>query len=250
MTALVLCDGFKVMQVALLAVKYHCGIEIQSFYQPDILAREPELLDIHKKAIAGIGIRSMHGPFADLCPGSVDVMVRDVARKRYNQAADVCKQLDVSHIILHHGYVPGTSSPGGWLSRCVPFWQSYLDSIPDSLTVHLENILDHDPGLLLELVNSVARTNFDICLDIGHAHCLSKQTVLDWIKKLGRRIGHVHIHDNSGIADEHLGLGRGTIPIMQVCLALKEYTPEAIWALETPHLEESIFWLQEREFVS
>lgn len=67
----------------------------------------------------------------------------------------------------------------------------------------------------------------------------------EWIEALGGQIGYVHLHDNRGDEDEHLGLGSGTIPMREVCAALERQSPEAIWAMEikVPYLEESVDWL-------
>jgi sugar phosphate isomerase/epimerase len=49
-----------------------------------------------------------------------------------------------------------------------------------------------------------------ITFDVGHAHMagLSLPTV---IHRFGRRLGHIHIHDNDGTGDQHLPVGQGTI---------------------------------------
>ncbi len=81
--------------------------------------------------------------------------------------------------------------------------------------------------------------------DVGHAHCNSHTPVLKWIEALGNRIGYVHLHDNHGEADEHLGLGQETIPMLEVCHALNECAPNAICAIEAEGdgLVVSLRWL-------
>jgi sugar phosphate isomerase/epimerase len=72
-----------------------------------------------------------------------------------------------------------------------------------------------------------------------------------WIERLGTKIGYVHLHDNHGIEDEHLGFGQGTIPLDDVCRALDELAPDAIWTIETQPewLEFSLAWLGQRGFL-
>jgi len=60
------------------------------------------------------GARAIHGPFGDLCPGSFDPLVRGVARTRIRQVFPIAERLRAGHLILHHGYVPNTSSPDIW----------------------------------------------------------------------------------------------------------------------------------------
>ncbi len=75
--------------------------------------------------------------------------------------------------------------------------------------------------------------------------------VIDWIKQLNCRIKYVHIHQNNGINDEHLGLRYGNMPIKDILSALNEYSPEAVWALEckTDYMEDSISLLSELGYI-
>jgi len=178
-------------------------------------------------------------------------MVRDVARNRFEMAYDIALNLDISHIVLHHGYVPGTSLPAGWLTRCTDFWEDFLESKSEKMRFPIENMLESDPYLLSDVVTAIDRENVDVCLDIGHVHCQSKVSVLKWIEYLGDQIGYVHLHDNHGEKDEHLGLGEGDIPLVDVCNMLCEYAPGALWAIEAEDIgiQESVIWLKEHGFI-
>ena len=98
--------------------------------------------------------------------------------------------------------------------------------------------------------DAIADPRVDVCLDIGHCHCKSRETPLKWIERLGARIGWVHMHNNNGEADEHLALDQGTIPIEEVCNALLEHVPEAVWSLEAldEGLSASIDWIKAHGF--
>ena len=249
MKALLLCDDTQPRDVSALARQNGIGLETQSFYDPVLLEEASDALAQHRLHLDGIAPRCLHGPFGDLCPGSFDPLVQHVARHRFEQAYSVAKELQIDHMVLHHGYVPGTSAPAGWLSRSVLFWQAFFDATA-GIFFHLENMLEHEPTLLREVVLAVDRPGLDVCLDIGHAHCYSRTPVVKWIERLGSLIGYVHLHDNHGTEDEHLGLGAGTIAMEEVCAALEAYAPEAVWALETqvPYLASSCRWLQERGY--
>ena len=75
---------------------------------------------------------------------------------------------------------------------------------------------------------------------------------MGWIRRLGKRIGYVHLHDNNGERDEHLAFGEGTIPLADVCRALEEEAPDAVWTVELaggiPDLQKSMEWLVEHGF--
>ena len=70
---------------------------------------------------------------------------------------------------------------------------------------------DETPDMLKKLVRAVNSPYFKICLDVGHAYIFGKISLEDWVKRLGKDLAHVHLHDNAKVFDEHLGLGRGTI---------------------------------------
>ena len=52
-----------------------------------------------------------------------------------------------------------------------------------------------------------------LVLDTGHANINdpSGRRIMDFIRRFGDRLGHVHISDNNGRSDEHLPVGRGNI---------------------------------------
>ena len=138
--------------------------------------------------------------------------------------------LDIPRIILHHGYVPHTSYPTGWLKRITQFWKELLADLPGEMQFHLENHLEHDPQLISNVIDSIGDSRVTVCLDIGHAHCHGRIPVEEWPQRLGARIGYVHLHDNHGESDEHLAFGEGTLDVAAVLTALEEYCPDAIWA--------------------
>jgi sugar phosphate isomerase/epimerase len=97
---------------------------------------------------------------------------------------------------------------------------------------------------MIKLIEGVGKDNLNVNLDIGHVNYSSNLSVVEWIKRLNKHIGYVHIHDNMGIADDHHGLGQGNLPLVEIFEALEKYSPNAIWAIENHDLEESIEWLK------
>jgi sugar phosphate isomerase/epimerase len=251
MNQLVLCDDGKVNDVAPLCRTHAAGIEVQAFYDPQVLEQFPDSLQEHKQAIRGITPVAIHGCFGDLCPGSFDARVSGVARERFEQSYGAAVELGARHLILHHGYVPHTTPPFAWIKSSVKFWYDFLAGKDHNIKIHLENMLELEPKLISDVVRNISRDNLDINLDIGHAHCNSTTPVVKWIEYLGPQIGYVHLHDNHGKEDEHLGLGLGTIPLNEVCQALKDCAPKAIWAIEAEGegLQQSLEWLRRFGFL-
>ncbi len=234
MRPLFLCDDCSPEPIAQLAIEHACGIEIQSFYDPTLLDRHPDAIERHCRILEKFPRekRSLHGPYGDLCPGSFDPAVRELARNRFELGYDRCCDLDISRMILHHGYVPGTSHPPNYTKRSVAFWRDFLADKPADLFVHLENMHEHTPDMIAELIAGVNDPRLTACLDTGHTHCHGMVPTVEWIRTLGPMIGYVHLHDNHGETDEHLPLGQGTLPVAEVLAALTEHSPAAVWALE------------------
>ena len=173
-------------------------------------------------------------------------LVREVAEKRVLQSLEVAEKLDVCEVIFHHGYVPHTSSPEGWIRRAGEFWKAILEQTLEGTKIHLENMLEDTPSVIKGLVDAVSSPRLGICFDIGHAHANSSTPVLDWVAALRSRISYVHIHDNNGKKDEHLAIGDGCIPIKSVLDAIETQSNRALWALEVSGngLIRSLEWIR------
>jgi sugar phosphate isomerase/epimerase len=186
-----------------------------------------------------------------LCFGSYDRLIKEATRNRFEYSYGISQKLGCKHIILHHGYVPGTSYPPNWIKRGKIFWDDFLRDKSDDTFFHIENMLEFTPDLIMEMVSTVSDARLDVCLDVGHAHCNSKTPVCEWIKKLNKQIGFVHLHNNYGQKDEHLGFKKGTIDFLDICHALEEYAPDSIWGIETNinDMEDSILWLKKENFL-
>ena len=251
-----LCDSKKLMETLPLCEKYHLGIEAQGFDGVQFMEEHPDIVEVHKEALKNIEHRSIHGLFWDLVPGSSDPLIQAVVRQRFEEAYDQARAIGADNIVVHHGgYVHGIftqkTSQGAWDRRSVEFWKDFLKDKDPSVHFHVENLLEPDPESLLYLAENVNMENLDINLDIGHVNYASDIPVVDWIKRLNKHIGYVHIHDNMGLEDVHHGLGRGNLPLVDIFDALEEYAPDAIWSLEPAQceLEESIIWLQEHGYL-
>lgn len=250
MKSIHVCDECRIDEFAPVCVQRGLGIEVQSFYDPAYIERQPDAIEIHRQAIAPVASRSFHGPFGDLCPGSFDSLVRHLARRRIDESLAVARKLDIPDIVLHHGYYPGTSRPSSWIKRSTVFWKELLADTPKSMRIHLENLFERDTSMLSDLIDAVGDDRLDVCLDVGHAHCHSRLTTVEWVEQLGNKIGYLHLHSNNGESDEHLALGEGTVDMEAVCHALEEYATNAIWGIEVSHefMIMSLDWLERHNF--
>ena len=76
---------------------------------------------------------------------------------------------------------------------------------------------------------------FSVCMDTGHCHKAVKYgqpEVGDMIRRLGKSISVLHLHDNNSFADQHQVPFTGTIDWIDVMAALKETDYNGVYNLE------------------
>lgn len=248
----IICDRANCELTSRLGQEYGFSVNTDVFSEPSVCARPQESIRRVLLAYQNIELVSMHGPYKDLCMGSKDDLIKSATMQRFQSAYEIAKKINCSNIILHHGYIPGTSIPKYWVERTKIFWKEFLEDKDNSVCYYLENQFEHSPELLLEVVNAVDDHRLGICLDVGHANCNSKTPVMEWILQCNRKINFVHLHNNNGRQDQHLGLENGTLDFEQICNALEKYAPNAVWALEVNKLEDmerSVRWLIDNKFL-
>lgn len=242
------CTTDNIEQVLPLVKQHGLGIELSSFSHPPLLEHPDALVKQHQQWLEGFnGARSIHGAFFHLIPGAIDPLIRQATATRMRQAVGFAQAINARHLIFHHGYYARARFDAAWVARSAAFWRDILTLVPDCLTIHLENAHEISPDLQLALIDEVNDPRLGICLDIGHAHAFSQRTVTDWITTLGRRITYVHLHDNDGSGDQHLALGKGTIPLVDVLTALDTHAPQATWMIET-EAASSLRWLADHGY--
>ncbi|UNC92261.1 sugar phosphate isomerase/epimerase family protein [Candidatus Contubernalis alkaliaceticus] len=192
-------------------------IEIQEFVLPDnIDVYAKDIIKNYQKILRDFkGTISLHGPFKELALSSMDSMVRELADKRFSAALEFGIELGCTTLVVHSCYNTLMNYPGykeNWLENCSLFWDKFLPKCENAgITAVLENIWDKKPGHMVELLKSFDCKYFKACLDTGHANIFSHLTIEQWVQELGEFLVHAHVHDNHGIEDEHLLVGKGSI---------------------------------------
>jgi sugar phosphate isomerase/epimerase len=93
-----------------------------------------------------------------------------------------------------------------------------------AINVCLENMWETSPQLLERLLAGIGHPRVGLCLDVAHAHAYSDFAVEIWLKRLKRRIVHMHWNDNHGDTDSHLPIGKGNVPWNKVQAAVRQLT--------------------------
>lgn len=213
--------------------KTQTGLEMIRFSVGENLDHFDSQIREAREELARLGCRglTLHGPFLDLNPASYDTLIQAAARQRFEQAYRAARILGAGKLIFHSGRIPATVYLEGWAHRAAEFFEDFLQG-KSGIQILVENVFDPEYEGLLELARRVRHPDFGLCLDIGHAHCFSGTPVTEWAAALGPYIRHVHVHDNDGRADEHLALGKGTLPVEETVREILRYSPETSWTVE------------------
>ena len=178
---------------------------------------------------------TIHAPFMDLNPGSIEPLVRDATMYRFNQVFDAAEVIRPSIIVFHPGYDRWRYGENRlkWLDNSVTFWQRMLvRSERIGCTIAIENIFEEEPSTLRSLFEAIDSPLFRHCFDVGHWNLFGKVSLEEWFAELGGYIAEAHIHDNNGTRDDHLPVGEGAIDFPALFDLLKRYAPHAAYTLE------------------
>ncbi len=224
------------------------GLEIEEYLWPcteEEAARKKERVSAW---MTGLSRFSFHGTAvsrdADAISGMPDGALLSLYDTSYRQA----RAHGADRLVFHSNYLAALQTPAAWLRAQAGFWKTFLTDKPPSLRVYIENFIDDTPELLARLCDETGDPRLRLCLDTGHAGCNSRVPLAEWIAVLGRRVGHVHLHDNDGLADRHWPLGRGALPLAEAVEALLAHSAADTYVLECG-LAESLVWLRENGFL-
>jgi len=194
---------------------------------------------------------TVHAPVADINIASPNAVLRRAMLRRLKKSIAYSRELDCRLWIFHPGLKTGISCFYPGLD-----WRVNLHSVRDLLKIagkrgveiSVENVPEPLP-FLLKSVKDFSRfyselgDDLGLTLDVGHANI--NHQIDDFIGKLASRIVHVHVSDNNGDNDTHLGLGRGTVKWRSVADSLKRIRYKGVVTLESiEHIEESLQILQ------
>ena len=188
----------------------------------------------------------MHGPFTELTPSAIDPRAIALMNERYDQTLAFCRELGIRDFVLHDGHIPLLYHKEWHHKRSVQFWQAFAERLPAGMTCYIENVFDDEPELLTGILDETDRDCYRICLDVGHAHCMTGKDwqVTDWIRHMGRRIGHFHIHNNDGSADQHNDVMDGSLDMEAVLRTAAAYCDaDVTFTVESREAEPSARWL-------
>lgn len=228
---------------ALLDLALRCGaqgVEIFAARQHfDYASREhiTEIADWLRSS--PLRVWSMHAPlFPDREMGragapSVNLLHPEKSRRidamdEIKRALETAELIPFQNLVVHLG-----EREDGWSPRSIEYAITALEHLgafasPLGVRILVENLTSAPttPEHLVTILEMGHLDRVGATLDLGHAHMTVG--VQDAIATLGRRIASLHVHDNHGMADEHLWPGDGSIDWKNTTSALQSLaTPPA-----------------------
>ena len=228
-----------------IAREHSLGLEIAEYctaWNMDEKFRETDTAVRQK--LTGIQNRILHAPFNELFPCAIDPKARALAADRYRQAIGLARNYGATKVVIHGGYNPRIYYPVWYVEQSVLFWKAFLEEDP-GVEIVLENVLEDEPGLLLDIVKGVDDTRLRLCLDIGHANAYTPISPMDWLKACAPYLSHFHLHNNDGTQDSHSALNCGSIPMDEFVQQAEALCPDATFTLEVLESKSSVRWLLE-----
>jgi sugar phosphate isomerase/epimerase len=154
--------------------------------------------------------------------------VRAAGVRQLKQELDWAAGIGARNVVMHLGFDMNFGMDGGSRYTHREFPEYYSRALVESLTVlkaHargkarlcIENVGGFRYDLTLPILSRLLGGNLGLCLDVGHINVLKPEMrakELAFFRKHRQSIFHSHVHDNSGLRDEHSALGRGRIDFM------------------------------------
>lgn len=214
--------------------------------------------------------RAVHLPFYDIETGSSDRRRWRRSQDLLLRAVEIASWYEPDHLIGHPEFSSVTDSQAvdrrlwpddgldaprnrpndDWLNQSYKAWNEVLRHSPARL--YLENTADQSPVALQTLLAELPE-RASMCFDLGHWHYAAggseKHNLAGWMDRMAAgRLGHLHLHDNDGGSDQHLGIGRADIDFPEFLAQLARHGLRPTVTLEahrTAELDHSLAWLDQ-----
>jgi sugar phosphate isomerase/epimerase len=184
-----------------------------------------------KKAFQDRGITpTVHASLYDINLGSLNPLIREASVRQLLECLKLAHDLGAEIVVVHPGDLPGD-----YPEDLLPLSRANLiEGLREALelaerlgvTLALENKargrnrgLIQFPGEHLSLIEGLGSANCRVAFDVGHAYTLGLD-IIRYLEKVFPYLVEVHLHDNDGLEDQHLPLGKGTVKLEPLLLAL------------------------------
>lgn len=191
---------------------------------------------------------TVHAPFADINIASPSKPILTASMKRLKESMVYAHSLNAMLLVFHPGNRTGISMfyPGDdWNQNIKSIRELHKTAEKYGLNIAIENLpekygfLMRNPEDFAKFYKETGLHDIGIVLDVGHAN-LEGQTE-NFLKKMPDKIVHMHVSDNFGENDQHLGIGCGKINWQRFAEILREIDYDKTVMVESvEHVDESL----------
>jgi len=186
---------------------------------------------------------TLHAPFQDLIPSALDPEILKASRNKLQKAFALLELFEPQAIVCHLNFEPDKhgSKEERWFEQSFATWRPLLAMAADCRTpMMLENTYEKTPAQLRRMLQTLDSPYARFCLDVGHVMAFAKNTWQDWLPALQPWLGQLHLHDNDGSGDAHLGVGEGLFDFTELFRYLDAQQLSPLVTLE-PHRQEGVW---------
>jgi sugar phosphate isomerase/epimerase len=203
---------------------------------------------LNKKRVATLneaakprGIKySLHCPIADVNIASPSRPMLNASLKRLKQSMAFANELNAELWVLHPGQITGITPfyPGSeWQQNTQSIYLLHKAAKDYGLRIAIENVPKKYGSVMKttedfqKLYEETGLTDIGIVLDTGHAN-LEAQTER-FLTQFPEKIFEMHLSDNMGESDQHLGIGFGKIDWQRLVQSLKQIDFNGVIMIES-----------------
>jgi sugar phosphate isomerase/epimerase len=189
---------------------------------------------------------SVHAPFADINIASPSKPLLKAVLKRLKRSIAYASDLEAYMWVFHPGLKTGVSMfyPGMDWRQNLKTTRLLLKIAGDyGVKIAIENVPEPYPFLMKSVEDFTKfyeeiTEDIGLVFDVGHAN-LNGQ-IERFLTVFKEKIVHIHVHDNDGKSDQHLGIGFGNIDWKNVANALGRTSYDKVVIIESvEHVAES-----------
>ncbi len=186
---------------------------------------------------------TLHAPFFDLAPGALDPKILQASRNKLRKAARLIEIFQPKSMVCHLNFEENKQGykMAEWLQAAHATWQELtgIARVQDCILM-LENTYENNTEAHETILTKLDSDNAKFCLDVGHLMSFAKTPWQDWLPRLSPWLGQLHLHDNNGETDQHLGLGLGEFDFKGLFHFLSQNNLHPLVTLE-PHSEDDLW---------
>jgi sugar phosphate isomerase/epimerase len=220
---------------------------------PGDLTRE-QWMDI-RQTLSRAQIRPLlHASYIELNLSSPNPLLREAALKQIRECLEIALYLDSPYMVVHPGNLnrnyPKSLMDQVRTSLIQTLGELAAEAEKRGLAIGLENGWNGENHPIigssedhLGIVEQVGSPALGILLDLGHANTFDEELCLYMERVRGSLVG-MHLHDNNGQRDQHLPLGRGSLPQDAIEMALRLSVPVILEMNSLDDLKESLRTIQ------